>query len=233
MKTTEKELSPIQLWKEKGIVKGDFEFQCGGDQMNDTTLTFYNEKGEEVECEELESYIDNVIYNEVEFYVNSDGHYQGECGNVYITLEEDDDAEDGAIFVYDKQSESEWNESFTEVGYCELTPEEAEFVKDKIHSIVGGGDGEAINYKKDCILTDEDEVLLKNISDKIENFAIDYQMKEAEGEENEWFTYTTDIGEANEEAEVEYDEENPTAIIDGQIGVVINKSFTIYKSENE
>ncbi len=30
MKTTEKELSPIQLWKEKGIVKGDFEFQCGG-----------------------------------------------------------------------------------------------------------------------------------------------------------------------------------------------------------
>ena len=53
------------------------------------------------------------------------------------------------------------------------------------------------------------------------------------GEENEWFTYTTDIGEANEEAEVEYDEENPTAVIDGQIGVVINKSFTIYKSENE
>ena len=231
MKTTEKELSPIQLWKEKGIVKGDFEFQCGGDQMNDTTLTFYNEKGEEVECEELESYIDNVIYNEVEFYVNSDGHYQGECGNVYITLEEDDDAEDGAIFVYDKQSESEWNESFTEVGYCELTPEEAEFVKDKIHSIVGGGDGEAINYKKDCILTDEDEVLLKSISDKIENFAIDYQMKEAEGEENEWFTYTTDIGEANEEAEVEYDEENPTAVIDGKIAVVINKSFTIYKAD--
>jgi hypothetical protein len=80
-------------------------------------------------------------------------------------------------------------------------------------------------------LTDEDEVLLKNISDKIENFAIDYQMKEAEGEENEWFTYTTDIGEANEEVEIEYDEENPTAVINGEIAVVINKSFTIYKAD--
>lgn len=236
MKTTEKELSPIQLWKENGIVKGDFEFQCGGDQMNDTTLTFYNEKGEEVECEELANYIDGEIYNQVEFYVNSDGHYQGESGNVYITLEEDEDEEDGATFVYDKESESEWNESFTEVGYCDLTPAEAEFVKDKIHSIVGGGDGEAINYKKDCILTDEDEELLKSISDKIEDFAINYQMKESEGEENEWFTYTTDMEESNEansDREFEYDEDNPTAIIDGQIAILINKSFTIYKSENE
>jgi hypothetical protein len=234
MKTTEKELSPIQLWKENGIVKGDFEFQCGGDQMNDTTLTFYNEKGEEVECEELANYIDGEIYNQVEFYVNSDGHYQGESGNVYITLEEDEDEEDGATFVYDKESESEWNESFTEVGYCDLTPAEAEFVKDKIHSIVGGGDGEAINYKKDCILTDEDEELLKSISDKIEDFAINYQMKEAEGEENEWFTYTTDMeetNEANSDREFEYDEDNPTAIIDGQIAILINKSFTIYKAD--
>ena len=234
MKTTEKELSPIQLWKENGIVKGDFEFQCGGDQMNDTTLTFYNEKGEEVECEELANYIDGEIYNQVEFYVNSDGHYQGESGNVYITLEEDEDEEDGATFVYDKESESEWNESFTEVGYCDLTPAEAEFVKDKIHSIVGGGDGEAINYKKDCILTDEDEELLKSIGDKIEDFAINYQMKEAEGEENEWFTYTTDMeetNEANSDREFEYDEDNPTAIIDGQIAILINKSFTIYKAD--
>ena len=236
MKTTEKELSPIQLWKENGIVKGDFEFQCGGDQMNDTTLTFYNEKGEEVECEELANYIDGEIYNQVEFYVNSDGHYQGESGNVYITLEEDEDDEDGATFVYNKESESEWNESFTEVGYCDLTPAEAEFVKDKIHSIVGGGDGEAINYKKDCILTDEDEELLKSIGDKIEDFATNYQMKESEGEENEWFTYTTDMEESNEansDREFEYDEDNPTAIIDGQIAILINKSFTIYKSENE
>ena len=236
MKTTEKELSPIQLWKEKGIVKGDFEFQCGGDQMNDTTLTFYNEKGEEVECEELSNYIDGEIYNQVEFYVNSDGHYQGESGNVYITLEEDEDEEDGATFVYNKESESEWNENFTEVGYCDLTPAEAEFVKDKIHSIVGGGDGEAINYKKDCILTDEDEELLKSISDKIEDFATNHQMKEAEGEENEWFTYTTDMEESNEansDREFEYDEDNPTAIIDGQIAILINKSYTIYKSENE
>lgn len=234
MKTTEKELSPIQLWKENGIVKGDFEFQCGGDQMNDTTLTFYNEKGEEVECEELASYIDNEIYNQVEFYVNSDGHYQGESGNVYITLEEDEDEEDGATFVYEKESESEWNENFSELGYCELTPAEAEFVEDKIHSIVGGGDGEAINYKKDCILTDEDEELLKSISDKIEDFATNHQMKEAEGEENEWFTYTTDMEDAHNNNDIDgydYDENNPSLVVNNTIAVYINKSFTIYKAD--
>lgn len=234
MKTTEKELSPIQLWKENGIVKGDFEFQCGGDQMNDTNLKFYNEAGEEVVCEELADYIDGEIYNQVEFYVNSDGHYQGESGFVYITLEEDDDAEDGASFSYEKESESEWNENFDEVGYCELTPAEAEFVEDKIHSIVGGGDGDAVNYKADCILTDEDEALLKSICSKIEDFATEYQMKDAEGEENDWFNYTTDMEDANNNSHIEdyeYDENNPTLVVNNTIAVYINKSFTIYKAD--
>lgn len=234
MKTTEKELSPIQLWKENGIVKGDFEFQCGGDQMNDTNLKFYNEAGEEVVCEELADYIDGEVYNQVEFYVNSDGHYQGESGNVYITLEEDDDAEDGASFSYEKESESEWNENFDEVGYCELTPAEAEFVKDKIHSIVGGGDGDAVNYKADCILTDEDEALLKSICSKIEDYAVEYQMKDAEGEENDWFNYTTDMEDANNNSHIEdyeYDENNPTLVVNNTIAVYINKSFTIYKAD--
>jgi hypothetical protein len=234
MKTTEKELSPIELWKEKGIVKGDFEFQCGGDQMNDTNITFYNEAGEEVDCPELADYIDNDIYNQVEFYVNSDGHYQGEAGNVYITLEEDDDAEDGASFVYDKQSESEWTESSSEVGYCELTEEEANFVKKYIHSFVGGGDGEATNFKTDCILNDAEEELLESITEKIREYAHEYQFENAEGEENEWMTYTTNMDEAEIDiADYEYDENNPSLIVGNEIAVNINKSFTIYKSEND
>lgn len=230
METTNVELSPIELWKKLGIVKGDFEFQCGGDQMNDTNITFYNEKGEEVSSPELEDYIDNEIYNQVEFYVNSDGHYQGESGNVYITLEEDEDSEEGASFVYDKESESEWNESFSEVGYCELTPEEAEVVQKYVHSLVGGGDGEATNYKGDCILNDDEEALLESVVNKISDFATDYQIKEAEGEENDWFTYTTDMEEADIDG-YEYDENNPTLVVDNTIAVHINKSFTIFKAD--
>jgi hypothetical protein len=234
MKTTEKELSPIQLWKENGIVRGEFEFQCGGDQMNDTDIKFFNDKGEEVKCEELESYIDGEIYNQVDFYVNSDGHYQGESGVVTIEFEEDADEEEGGRFTYDKQSESEWNESFDEVGYCELTPEEVEIVQKYIHSFVGGGDGEAINYKGDCILNDTEEALLENLTQKICDFATEYQIKDAEGEENDWFTYTTDMEDANNNSHLEdyeYDESNPTLIVGNTIAVHINKSFTIFKED--
>ena len=219
----------IALWKEKGIVRGEFEFNCGGDQMNDTSISFRNEAGEEVESEELTDYFDNEVYNQVEFYVNSDGHYQGEMGNVYIELVEEEDEE--PYFSYTKEAESEWNESFTEIDYCTLTPEEAEFVKDKIHSIVGGNDGEAINYKTDCILSNEEEAMIESISRKVDDFATEYQFKEAEGEENDWFTYTTDIGEANSDSDVEYDEDNPTLIKGNTIAVVINKSFTIFKAD--
>lgn len=220
----------IALWKEKGIVKAEFEFQCGGDQMNDTELKFYNDAGDEVDGGELDGYFDNEVYNQVEFYVNSDGHYQGEAGVVYIELDEDD--EDEPFFSYTKTSESEWNESFSEVGYCELTKDEAEFVKKYIHSFVGGGDGEATNFKEDCILNDEEDALLESVIEKIRDFAEGYQFENAEGEENEWMTYTTDMGEADFESDVEYDENNPTLVKGNTIAVNINKSFTIYKEEN-
>ena len=232
MKTTEKELSPIQLWKELGIVRGEFEFQCGGDQMNDTSITFFNDKGEEVESEELEDYFDNDIYNQVEFYVNSDGHYQGESGYVYIEFEEDADEEEGGRFTYDKQSESEWNESFTEVGYCKLTDAEVEIVKKYVHSIVGGNDGEATNYKADCILNDEEEELLESVVNKVRDYAEGYQFENSEGEENDWFTYTTDMENAEIDIEgYEYDDNNPSLIVDNAIAIHIDKSFTIYKQD--
>jgi hypothetical protein len=196
--------------------------------MNDTELKFFNDKGDEVECSELESYIDNEVYNQVEFYMNSDGHYQGEAGVVSIEVNEDDDE---PSFTYSKSSESEWNESFTEVGYCELTKEEAEFVKKYIHSFVGGGDGEATNFKADCILNDEEDALLESVIEKIRDFAHEYEFKNSEGEENDWMTYTTDMGEADFESDVEYDENNPTTIKGNAIAVNINKSFTIYKEE--
>jgi hypothetical protein len=229
MKTTE--LTDVQqmiaLWNEKNIARCEMEFTCGGDQMNDTSFNLFDNENRGVICEEIVDYLDNEVYNQVEFYVNSDGHYQGEAG--IVTIELNDEGDD---FTYSKSSESEWNESFSEVGYCELTEEEIAFVKDKIHSLVGGGDGEATNYKGDCILTDEDVVLLESITDKIRDFATDYQFENSEGEESDWFTYTTDMGEADVDTDVEYDENNPTLIKGNTIAININKSFTVYKDEN-
>jgi len=225
----------IKEWKAKGIERCNMEFQCGGDSMNDYTFTFFDKDEKELESDTLNAYFDEEVYKNVEFYVNSDGHYQGESGNVEINFEEDVDNEDGGYFSYAKSSESEWNESFNEVGYCELTEAEQQFVKDKIHSIVGGNDGEATNYKGDCILTDEEEELLASVVSKIEDYATSYSFENSEGEENDWFTYTTDMGEAEADTEIvgELDEANPTIIVDGKVGISINKSFTIYKSENE
>lgn len=230
MKTTE--LTDLQqmvaLWKEKNIDRIEFDFSCGGDQMNDTEMRLFDKENNEVENDILESYFDNEVYNQVEFYVNSDGHYQGESGCVTIELVEDGEEPD---FSYSKSSESEWNESFTEVGWMDLSEAEAEFIKANVHSIVGGEDGEAINYKRDIILNDDEEQMMDALENRLRDFATDYQIENAEGEENEWFTYTTDTGEADMEDDVVYDENNPTIIKDGKLAVVVNKSFTIYKED--
>ena len=80
----------IKLWKELKIESGTMEFSCGGDSMNDYSFTFYG-GGKEIESSELKDYFDDAVYKHVEFYVNSDGHYQGEAGTVEITLDNDDD----------------------------------------------------------------------------------------------------------------------------------------------
>lgn len=231
MKTTE--LTDLQqmvaLWKEKNISSVVMDFACGGDQMNDVEWHIYS-NNEEIECEELESYFDNEVYNRVEFYVNSDGHYQGEAGSVTIELDEDGDEPD---FTYSKSSESEWNESFSDVAWMDVTEAEAKFIQENIHSFVGGEDGEAINYKRDVILNDEQEELVNNLANKIQDYAETFEFENAEGEENGWWNYTTDVGEAEVEADVEYDESNPTIVKGGKLAIVINKSYTIWKEDNE
>lgn len=225
----------IALWKEKGIVRGEFDFNCGGDQMNDTEIKFFNDKNEEVDCPELEDYIDGEIYNQVEFYVNSDGHYQGEFGVVTIELNgEEDEDED---FTYSKSSQSEWNESFDTTTFCELTEDEFNFFKENVHSVVGGTDDNIMNYKRDCILNDDQVELRDEILSKIEEFANDYEIEDAEGEPNDWFNYSTNLEESNYEADdYEYDEDNPSLlkVIDGKyfVGIYISKSYTIYKDED-
>ena len=172
----------IKLWKEYNIDRCTMEFSCGGDSMNDTDFTLYDKDNNVVECEELTDYFDSVVYNEVDFYEVSDGHYMGEFGQVEITLEEDDDE---PYFSYDKQAQAEWEETFSETMYVELSEKESEVLK-KVSNINSSFmDSEKnINYKDDCVITEEESNTLDELLEKIFNMA-DLVEIEGKGEEQE------------------------------------------------
>jgi hypothetical protein len=205
----------IALWKELGITTADMEFSCGGDSMNDYHFTFYNSENKEVQSGELESFFDDDVFKRVEFYVNSDGHYIGESGNVSIELSEDEENPD---FVYYKNAQAEWSESFTDEVAVELTEKEVEFVRSKVLNLVGSQDGDAINYKGDCILNNEEEQISDTISQKISDVVMNHEFENAEGEVEEWFQYNTD----------EVDSDVLPKIVGNTLFVSLTKQFLVY-----
>jgi hypothetical protein len=213
----------IKTWKELNIDLCEMEFSCGGDSMNDYSFTFFNKKKDEIEVEQdLQDYIDDEVFKRVEFYVNSDGHYMGEFGTVQIILEDDDDE---PYFTYTKNASSEWSETYTENIEVELTPEELNFVVEKVSNMNGGDNDSAINYKEDTILTDEEEEIAENIGSKIDDFASTYEMKDVEGEYSEWYNWSTDL-----------DDENPSNQVTtkGNFLVIrLNQSYNVIKEETE
>jgi hypothetical protein len=201
----------IELWKKLDITKGEFIFSCGGDSMNETEFRFWDSKNEEVEDSELENYFESQVYKEVDFYEVSDGHYMGEFGTVIIVLEEDGDE---PYFSYDKESQSEWEERLSEVMKYELTDDEVKFITEKVQSIVGGEDGQAVNYKGDCLLSDEEVELSEKLLDNLWNTAGDYEFENADGEPQEWFVFTTSI-----------DEEDEIIIEDNKLSVEVQRTY--------
>ncbi len=186
----------IKLWKELNIDRCEMEFSCGGDSMNETDYTLYDKDEKIVDSPELNDYFDHEVYNEVEFYEVSDGQYMGEFGKVVITLEED--GEDEEYFSYDKQALSEWEDTFFTDVNIKLSEKEKELLVTKVENINGGGwDNELnVNYKDDCVLTDEEEELLNNLLEKVrdeaENAEIEGEGEETDGE-NRTFESEIDI----------------------------------------
>jgi hypothetical protein len=216
----------VSEWKKLGIDNANMEFSCGGDSMSDYSFTFYTKNKSavtgrpeniEVESEALISFFDLQIFDDVEFYVNSDGHYIGESGNVVITLNDDEDG-----FVYDKQSQSEWSESYEETIHIRLSNSEVEFIKNKILNINGGQDGDAtFNYKIDCVITDEEEELIETLGKRLENECETYEFQDVEGEEEDWFTWST-----NQEVDdvIQFTEED-------ELVVMVRRNFIQYKQD--
>jgi hypothetical protein len=202
----------IKLWKELGVEKVKFEFSCGGDSMNDTSITIEGKDGSEIDNVELRDYFDDAVYKRVNFYEASDGHYQGEFGNVYITLS--DDEED---FDYNKSSQSEWSERVGSEVPVELTDEQMKFIKSKVLNINGDCDSLNVNYKNDCILSDKEEELVDDLENTLLDILRDYSPDTDEGEVGEWFTFTT-----NEEGE-------DIKFIGNSIVVQISNEVTIFR----
>jgi hypothetical protein len=170
MEKLEKE--PIDLlikeWLEKGVDRAEFEFSCGGDSMNDTSLVFFDKENKEViMSNESRETLDNDIYSNVEFYVNSDGHYQGEHGTVLVEFNVEENK-----FNYSKSATEEWSESFTDIIKLEITPELHKFCKEYVLEISGEFDFLDIEYAKDFYINSEKYKMLEDIQEII-NEAID------------------------------------------------------------
>jgi hypothetical protein len=197
MKSVNEEM--IDKWKELNIKSCSMEFSCGGDSMNDYTFTFYTNDNKEVDGEELEDYFDSEVFNRIEFYECSDGHYIGESGVVEITLEGEGEDEG---FEYYKDATSEWSERYFGQMNVPLTDTELSFIKEKVLNMNGGDWGEPnINYKVDCIVTDEEEKMMNDLIQKICDESEDFEIEDATGEPEEGFRWTTN----EDENEIEFE----------------------------
>jgi hypothetical protein len=173
----------IELWKYLGVEFVSVPFNCGGDSMNEIEFELYDKNKNRItepsqEVGELLSYFDNVIYDEVDFYVNSDGHYQGEYGTVEITFNDEN-------FDYYKDSTEEYEETYSDTMKVELSVAELDVLQ-KVSNVNGGDDwgntDTNINYKEDCIITDEEETILGELTEKIDDLARDFDIDTAVGE---------------------------------------------------
>jgi len=172
----EVEKDAVKLWEKLGVSNATLTFNCGGDSMGDTDWELVNKDGDVISSDELVDYFDTVIYDEVEFYVNSDGHYMGEFGTVEIELT--DEGED-STFMYAKCASSEWEEAVCNDVEIELTENEANYIKSFVVDINGGeDDGVNFNYKKDFIKTDEMVEIEDSIAEKVNKDTSEYQPEE-------------------------------------------------------
>jgi hypothetical protein len=179
----------IKIWKDLGIERAVFNFSCGGDSMNDFSVSLEDANGNSVESAELVNFFEDQTFKHVSFYENSDGHYIGEAGTVDIELNEDDD-EDEPFFNYYKNAQSEYNENVETVIEIELNKKQLKFINDSIGNINGGEDGFVMNYKRDFIMTDEEEKIAKEIEEILQTKTSEFQ-PDTDDEVQEWYSFTT------------------------------------------
>jgi len=213
----------IARWKELNVDRVVLTFNCGGDSMGDMEWEVFGANNQRIEDEDLISYFDREVFNCVDFYVNSDGHYIGESGTVTIELEdyEDDDIE--GDFAYNKEAYSDYSESHVSTVLIELEDKEVVYIKEYVRDINGGYDESVnFNYSKDFIMTDEMIELEASIAEKIGDFTSQYMPDDIEedGHLEDWYSFNTD----------DFD---PIEFEGNSIKVTINNSVTVQRYSEE
>jgi hypothetical protein len=215
MKTQTVELEQIfKIWKDLKIDHCTMNFSCGGDSMNDFSFEFFDENENVLHSNELDNFFEEEVFDRVDFYVNSDGHYLGEFGTVHIELNEEENR-----FEYSKLGSSEYSESITENFDYQLTDEEFILLRDKISDINGDSWSTNVNYKTDCIINDDESNILEELENKIKNFICSVDFQDGLGELQD----ETDVFECTVENDL--NEENKT------INVSITRSYYVVISE--
>ena len=184
----------LERWKYLKIRQGDFKFNCGGDSMGDTEIVFEDENGNVFEDAELANYFEDEVYRNVTFYEASDGHYMGESGNVYITLNDEEDD-----FEYSKSAQSEFSEQYSDEMLVPLTDDEYQVLSKYVSGMSNSNwGGEAVDYKVDFILTPEIEKVIEGLFNKFDEAAKTYE-PECSGEiQEDSYTYVTLADERTE-----------------------------------
>ena len=160
--TTQDEVSRIkELFTSGKVDKIVWNYQAGGDSLNDYSSNFYL-NNEEVTVEDID--VSDYVLDIIDIAEASDGHYLGEFGNVIITLEDDE-------LQVVKDYQTEWSVSEDEVMYISVSEKQIEILK-KIKSFtlsVYEHSLEDIDFTEDLYITNEMSTAIDNI---IEN-AID------------------------------------------------------------
>ena len=208
------------LWKSHNIEYAIMEFDCGGDSMNHTEFHYYTKNGKEIEeVRDLTIFFNDEVYRYVDFYQNSDGHYQGEAGQVKIELEDYD-------FTYSKSSQSEYNESEDDKIDILLTADELFVVNEYIKTIFGDSQRDPqIVYKRDCFLSEETIDKIEKLVNKIDEIVRETPLKNCDDEHDPEFDYRWSTNNLNETDLKE------VLLEDNSLKVFTSKSYTIYKSE--
>lgn len=224
MQTENLKLTPeMLLWKKNNIKECVMEFSCGGDSMNEYEFSFYDEKNKKLnnqDTKELNNFFEDEVFKEVEFYVNSDGHYMGEFGSVEITLNEDD--EDEPFFEYCKSANAEFIENGSDEIEIEFNKKQIQVLQSKVLNL-NGGEGESgnVNYKNDCVITDEEEQIIDHITRSIDDEAGNHYFEfEGNSECGDWYSWTTNF--------------NDTMVIkNNKLKVEVTRSFTTIRESED
>jgi DNA repair exonuclease SbcCD nuclease subunit len=178
----------LEIWKNERIGRIVLQFSCGGDSMNDMTWEIYDaddnlkDQKSSPNLIRLVQYMENDVFQRVNFYDISDGHYMGEMGTVTITAEED-------YFSYEKDAMMQFEEMFSDNVNIKLDNDEIQFLKDNVERIMWDNDNtEETIYSRDMILNENDMSLMTNVRSKIMEVINNHTIKIPEGD-NEYAEY--------------------------------------------